>query len=134
MKHRLAFLLAALAGALSAACGTTPSAESSAWIATLEAWHLEPAAEVASIPNFRVDSFKVVDALRVVVGVGAPATHVITLREPCSGIGTAQRLGYTTATGALVRGDKLFPVDREKGPGACVVERMQALKPARRER
>jgi Family of unknown function (DUF6491) len=131
MKHRPAFLPAALAAALSAACGTTPTAESRAWITILEARHLELAAEVTSIPNFRVDSFKVVDALRVVVGVGSPTTHMVTLREPCDGIEAAQRLGFTTATGALVRGDKLFPVGLQRGPAACVVERMHALKPSR---
>jgi hypothetical protein len=131
MKMRIVTLLGFT---LLAACAGAPTPESRVWIGTLEAMHLMPDAEVESIPDFRIDGFKVVDAMHVVLHTGARASHVVSLRDPCNGLAGAVRLGYTTSAGALTRFDKLFPVDRDRSEAPCLIARIQTLKPAPIER
>jgi Family of unknown function (DUF6491) len=131
MKLRIASLSCA---ALLAACAGAPTPESRVWIGTLEAMHFKPDVEVESIPNFRIDGFKVVDAMHVVLHTGARASHVVSLREPCNGLAGAVRLGYTTSAGALTRMDKLIPVDRDRSEAPCPIARIHTLRQAPAER
>jgi hypothetical protein len=131
MKHRITTLCcaAALAG-----CAGAPTPESRVWLGTLEQLHLQPDAEVESIPHFRIDGFKVIDSMHVVIYTGQRQDHVITLRDPCAGLDSAVRLGYTTSAGALTRFDKLFPFDRDRSEQPCLVARIQTLKRVQPER
>jgi len=131
MKSRLASLTCA---ALLAACAGAPTPDSRVWIGTLEQLHLQPDTEVESIPHFRIDGFKVLDSMHVVLYTGPRLGHVVTLRDPCAGLESAVRLGYSTTAGALTRFDKLIPVDRDRSELPCLVARIQTLKPAPAER
>jgi Family of unknown function (DUF6491) len=131
--NRIRTFALATAAAL-AACAGAPTPESRVWIGTLEQLHLQPETEVESIPHFRIDGFKVLDSMHVVLYTGARLAHVVTLRDPCAGLETAVRLGYTTSAGSLTRFDKLFPVDRDRSEQPCLVARIQSLKPASPER
>jgi Family of unknown function (DUF6491) len=131
MKSRIATLVCAAA---LAACAGAPTPDSRVWIGTLEQLHLKPDVEVESIPHFRIDGFKVLDSMHVVLYTGPRLGHVVTLRDPCAGLEFAVRLGYTTSAGSLTRFDKLFPVDRDRSEQPCLVARIQTLKPSQPDR
>lgn len=78
MKSRIAILSCA---ALLAACAGAPTPESRVWIGTLEAMHLKPDAEVESIPHFRIDGLRGVDAMHVVLDSGARSTIAIAAKR-----------------------------------------------------
>jgi hypothetical protein len=120
------------APALLTGCGSLfsssgPPLPPTAWISKLQALELAPERDVDSIPAFRIDGFKVLDATHVLIHSGAQRSHVVTLNATCSGLGTAQRLGYTTSGGALTRADKLIVVGN-LADAPCPVESIQALK------
>ena len=114
-------------GLLLAACASGPTPESTTWIIGLEAMGLAPDANVESIPNFRIDGYKVIDDLHVVLYTGRKQQHVVTLRDNCRGLETAQRLGHTSSGGALTRFDKLIVVEFQSSE-PCPIAMIQTLK------
>jgi hypothetical protein len=123
-------LCAGLSAAALVACGSLssgPPAPPTAWISQLEALNWAPDREVDSIPAFRIDSFKVVDADRVLIHSGVDRSYLVTLGGACSGLGSARRLGYTTADGALTRADKLIVVGPQ-GASPCAVVAIHSLR------
>lgn len=132
LVSRLPFWFACLGtSVLLSGCGSLfssgPPAPPTAWITKLEALELATDREVDSIPAFRIDGFRVLDATHVLIHSGPQRSHLVTLSGSCSGLGSAQRLGYTTSGGALTRFDKLIVVGTQLD-SQCPVESIQALK------
>jgi Family of unknown function (DUF6491) len=131
VPSRLPVLSAILGAALVAGCGSFassgPPVPPTAWIGKLEALQLAPDRDIDSIPAFRIDGFRVLDATHVLIHSGTQRSHVVTVSGPCTGLGTAQRLGYTVSGGALTRFDKLIVVGNPLDT-ACPVESIQTLK------
>jgi Family of unknown function (DUF6491) len=129
--HRLPALSACISASVLTACASFsssgPPAPPTAWIAKLEALELAPDREVESIPAFRINSFRVLDATHVLIHSGVQRSHVVTVGGTCSGLGSAQRLGYTVSGGALTRLDKLILIGPQ-GDAPCPIESIQALK------
>jgi len=120
-------LLAALAAFGLASCATGPNVESRAWIASLAGAGYEPGEVLDAVPAFRIDAFKVLDPLRVLVHVGADRLVVVGLRGDCANLGTAERLGYTTTGGALTSTDKLIMVTQQH-QNPCAIDWLRSTK------
>ena len=123
-------LCTALSAAALVACGSLssgPSAPPTAYISKLEALNWAPDREIESIPDFRLDTFKVLDANRVLIHSGVDRSHLVTRGGTCSGLGSARRLGYTTSGGALTRADKLI-LFGPQGDSPCPVETIHSLR------
>ena len=120
-------LLAAVAAFGLASCGTGPNAESKAWIDALDAAGYVPGEMLDAVPAFRIDAFKVLDPLRVLVHVGAERLVVVSLRGDCANLGSAERLGYTTTGGALTSSDKLIMVAVQH-QNACAIDWLRSTK------
>ena len=115
-----------VAAALASACGSAPSSDSYAFRQHLETLGYRAGAPVESIPHFRIDGFSVVDDTRLIVQSGVARSYLVTLSPPCTGLATAQRLGYTTSAGALTRFDKLILVGVDNNP-RCSLDSIVAL-------
>ena len=118
-------IAALLAAAALAACASAPE-DPNAWSAKLRESGWKPGASVDSIPQFRIDGFAVLDTRHVMLHTGVNRRHLITLRDTCSGLQFANRIGYSVSGGALTRFDKLVMV----GPTAempCLIDSLQAL-------
>jgi len=116
--------------ALLVACAGATKPETTAWVLALEANHLATDGEVPSIPHFRIDGFKVLDATHLILYTGVRSSHLVTLRDDCIGLAGAARLGYSTSGGSLTRSDKIIPIAGDRSEPPCLVARIEALKAA----
>jgi hypothetical protein len=116
-----------LAGSLAIGCAAPTPTESIAWRDRLEQLGYKPGAAVDSIPQFRIDGFKVLDPLRLVLYTGSDRGHLVTMGTPCPGLAFAERIGYSTSGGSLTRFDKLYVLDRQRIELPCVIASLQSL-------
>ncbi len=84
---------------------------------------------VETIPDFRIDGFKVIGPRHVLLSVGASRRYLIGFSEDCPGLASAPRLGYTTTAGAVRRRDTLVPVDQTLG-APCQIDSMRPVQAA----
>jgi len=123
-RHPLALALVA-AASLGACAGTGPAANE--WADQLRADGWKPGATVPSIPDFRIDGFKALDASHLVIYGGVDRRHLITFGSPCSGLLFAQRLGYSVPSGSLGRLDRLMVFGHQGIHVECVIDSIQSL-------
>jgi hypothetical protein len=121
-------MLATVLVFLLTACATGPNEESGAWIVSLAGAGYVPGEPLDAVPAFRIDSFKALDPLRVLVRVGPDRAIVVGLRGDCANLGSAGRLGYTTTGGALTRADKLIMITPQQ-QNACAIDWLRSTKP-----
>jgi hypothetical protein len=113
---------------LAAALGACASADRPAalWSEQLRADGWQPGAAVATVLNFRIDGFRVLDNSHLVIYSGFGRRHLVSFGTPCPGLLFAERLGYHAIDGSLGRLDHLIVF----GQGThieCVIDSMQPL-------
>jgi len=85
---------------------------------------------VERLHDYRINGWNSVDRTHVILTVGASDRYLVSLRNPCDGLRSAEHLAFTTTVGKLTKFDKLFVRDPGGFVETCLVDTMHELKRA----
>ena len=103
MQNVFLFLIAAL---LTSACANTPP-ESIPIEQTLSQKGFKIEEQVKRIQNNQINGWSSIDRFSVIINVGASKNYLVTLRNPCDGLRSAEHLAFSTTIGGLTDKDRL---------------------------
>ncbi len=82
---------------------------------------------VKRLNNYRINGWSNVDRRNVILNVGASEHYLVTVRNPCDGLFSAEHLAFSTIIGDLTDTDKLIV----RGPGRfleyCYIDTIRTL-------
>ncbi len=82
---------------------------------------------VKRLNNYRINGWSNVDSRNVILNVGASEHYLVTVRNNCEGLRSAERLAFSTIIGDLTDKDKLIV----RGPGRffenCYIDTIRTL-------
>lgn len=90
-----------------------PPPEPQRWEERLSARGYVMAESVERIRDYRINGWNELDRRHVVIHTGVRDRYLITLRNPCEGLVTADLLAFSTTVGSVTRFDRLVV----RGPG-----------------
>lgn len=122
------YLLSAIALALLVACASRPAADKPLTLdQKLEKAGYKLGGTVDTIQSWNVDGWNRIDDQHVVFNAGPSRDYLVSLMAPCSGLTSAQTIGFTATVDQLTHFDKL--VVRDIGfTDQCQIDSLNKLK------
>lgn len=108
MNTHSKWLLATFAAALLSACAATPRTAPVSLEERLVQKGYYIGEPVERIREYRINGWNNVDRRHVILTVGASEHYLVSLRNPCDGLETADRLAFSTTVGSLTDFDRLY--------------------------
>lgn len=122
------YLLSVIALALLTACASRPTEQKPLTLdQKLEKSGYKLGGEVDKIQRWSVDGWNQIDDQHVAFSAGPSRDYLVTLMAPCSGLASAQTIGFTSTVDQLTPLDKL--VVRDMGfTDQCQINALNKLK------
>ncbi len=121
MKHlKILSLITSLSFvSLLSACGQSIQPDQDTVTTTLDDMELKKGRQVERIRDYRVDSWRYVDAYNLIIKAGLKEQYLISLRGPCPELRNAFQIGFTSRTGTLDKFEDIVVSDRINGTRRC---------------
>ncbi|MEJ8567158.1 DUF6491 family protein [Elongatibacter sediminis] len=110
-----------------AACASTPP-EKLTLKQKLEQRHYTVGESVERIRNYRLNGWNSIDEKHLIIHTGPSDSYLITLRNPCHNLRSAENIAISSTTGSVTRMDKVMVRDRPSGyVEHCMIDSMHEL-------
>ena len=90
-----------------AACAGTPYEGGKSVELQLQEKGLQISEQVDRIHNYRLSGWSELDRYNVIIRTGPSKRFLVSLKNPCDGLSSAETIGFKTTTGSLTRFDSL---------------------------